>query len=951
MDQWINESINCQRVGTPPTTSVLACRLAERLYTSSSIHYGTDTVKPAMGMGREGRARCHTNGRRAVLFLGLALFLPWPPAAKGQGNAHDRIRGEDVSYQLRVTVSLSPPQIDGVVHVRFENRSSRTLEEAIFVLFPQRFATPDPGVDDFNRRFIYPYLDFDPGWIEILDVRDDGRAAVWEPIRRPPAPDGTLLRARIARLPPGKVRTLTLRFRTTVPLRFGSFGHYGRQLTLAGGWYPFLVRLDADGTWRTDEPPPPADFDVHLRVPAGLEVVVNGRHFGRGHPVISTSVSEAHHVSLIAAPEFIRDELEVDGTQLVLLRRPRRWTHRVSLEPPPDEILRATLRTTLEQRPAVLSESPQQLVVVEAPLRLNLTADGEGALIISDRMLRTHWLLRPFHELQLAQGVYAEMLRPRLIGREPNRDYVWVQEGLARELARRLIAQQYPQARTVYDWIELFNIFALVDRFESEPQVPFVSAFFERARVADPLRGEVMTANDERPPGRVILGKLRDLAGDAQADAVLDRCVEDPRPFRDCAAQVLERDLDEFFTQWLQPFPQLNYSLEQVALNRGSGARYRHTAILRREASREVFEPVTVRMRTLWGRPADVRWDGMGNEGKVSIETDAPVWQAVIDPDRRLIEERKDDNAAPIAPQVVLDSAEVEVSSTEFGLSALVVGRNRYDYRKDLAAAGFYTNRSIGFTAGGRWHGGAAIDVTRYRHNAYLFYGFQGLDGDFTEKGRRDRRTPGQLGSLGLRYDYTNVFAFDNPTGARTLRLFADWFDEGLGSDYEYVDWGVIAGATQPLGSYRTIAAGQILNGFSRPLRGSLVPNQGLYSLGGSRSIRGIGAEEDLARNILLVRAELRRDVTPELDLNLLDFLVLRQTQLRLFADAGRVHNAAGRVYDVGAFAVGVGLGFGAVYEFMGFFPSLAYVEVATRVDESDALDDVQFLFGTRQAF
>jgi hypothetical protein len=32
----------------------------------------------------------------------------------------------------------------------------------------------------------------------------------------------------------------------------------------------------------------------------------------------------------------------------------------------------------------------------------------------------------------------------------------------------------------------------------------------------------------------------------------------------------------------------------------------------------------------------------------------------------------------------------------------------------------------------------------------------------------------------------------------------------------------------------------------------------------------------------------------------------------------------------------------------MGFFPSLAYVELATRVDRPG---DVQFLFGTRQAF
>jgi len=37
------------------------------------------------------------------------------------------------------------------------------------------------------------------------------------------------------------------------------------------------------------------------------------------------------------------------------------------------------------------------------------------------------------------------------------------------------------------------------------------------------------------------------------------------------------------------------------------------------------------------------------------------------------------------------------------------------------------------------------------------------------------------------------------------------------------------------------------------------------------------------------------------------------------------------------------------VYDFMGFFPSLAYIEIATRADRDPG--DVQFLFGTRQSF
>src|SRR5215468_3206804 len=192
----------------------------------------------------------------------------------------------------------------------------------------------------------------------------------------------------------------------------------------------------------------------------------------------------------------------------------------------------------------------------------------------------------------------------------------------------------------------------------------------------------------------------------------------------------------------------------------------------------------------------------------------------------------------------------------------------RYDYHKDLAAAGFYTNRALGFTAGGRLHWGAPIDPTRFRHNLYGFYTFAGLDSGFTQKsdcppsatGPPCTRTSGHVGGIGFRYDYSNVFWTDNPSGQRRFRLYSDWYDKNLGSDFGYVDWGYTASATAPIWGQRTILAGQIFNGFSEALN-SIVPNQGLYSLGSSRSIRGIGAEEQLARNIFVLRTELRREI------------------------------------------------------------------------------------------
>lgn len=89
--------------------------------------------------------------------------------------------------------------------------------------------------------------------------------------------------------------------------------------------------------------------------------------------------------------------------------------------------------------------------------------------------------------------------------------------------------------------------------------------------------------------------------------------------------------------------------------------------------------------------------------------------------------------------------------------------------------------------------------------------------------------------------------------------------------------------------------------------------------------------------------------LSPELDLSLADVMVLRRTQLRLFVDSGHVEDRRESLYRLYDFAVGVGVA--AFYDFLGFYPAVAYI-AAQRVDRFDGVDNrPQFLFGTRQAF
>lgn len=874
-----------------------------------------------------------------------------------------------VSYTIDAALSDVAPQVRGAVEIRFRNTSTRRLGEVVLVLFANRFAAPDRGVNDFNRAYLYPGGDFVPGSLGLGEVKVEGSPVLPEILHRPHVPDGTFVRVPIDGLEPNAAITLSMKFQTVLPPRFGTFGTYDGQLTAIGGWHPHVAALSPDGSWQLGAPPEVAAFEVNLQRAAPLQAVVGGRFFEADERIESRSVGR--FVPLVAAPVLLSEWAESQGQAVRFVHRPGSNRLRISPEPPVPRIVADTLADILARRhPALPPPGDEPLLVVEAPMRLRLSAPGEGIVVVSDRTLRVHPLIRPFHEAQLAGAVYRELLRPRLARSESGSDAVWVGEALGHLLAKRYVAQARPDAYSVQDWIDLFNIFAVVDRFEAAPQIPFVEAFFDRARDVDPLRGELLTFYAARPPGWVVLDKVRGRVGERRFDALIDGCIGAAVPLRDClSGAVADLDVDALIDPWLQPYPKIDYRVEDVDLNEWDGTKYLSRVTVTRESSRSVSEPVTVRLEGRGGAFTDLQWNSPGSRAQMTARTDDEVCRAIIDPERRLIDDDRADNARPPIPQVVLDSAELEISSTEFGLSGLVVARARHDYHKDVGLAGFFTNRSLGFTIGPRVHFGELIDPARHRHNLYLFYGYQDLNGDFDDDANRRPHTDGQLASLGLRYDYTNAYGYDNPAGTQSLRIYADVFHDWLGTRVDradeqpsdpfafvepsefYVDYGAVLTLTHPLGSHSRIGALQVHNGFIDEFDDGFLPQQGLYSLGGYRSIRGIGAEEELGANIFVARAEIRQDLPFEIDHSFLDALVGRGFQVRLFADTGKVSDEKSHVYDVADFAVGVGVGFAVKYEFLGFFPSIAYLGAATRVDESDRIDDVQFLFGTRQAF
>ena len=299
--------------------------------------------------------------------------------------------------------------------------------------------------------------------------------------------------------------------------------------------------------------------------------------------------------------------------------------------------------------------------------------------------------------------------------------------------------------------------------------------------------------------------------------------------------------------------------------------------------------------------------------------------------------------------QFVLDSADVDVSSSEFGLGLVFVLRKRDDYTKDIVFVPYFSERSYGIRLGPRFHFGTRNDPSNYRNNLLIFYQLSGLDTEFRDDEEPDIRSSGGIGGFGIRYDYSNVYWFDNPTEKRSLRLFLDGYDRSLGGDYSFLRYGARVRATTKLGSPNTIAAIELLGGFEQSLSSRGIPVQEQYSLGGQKSIRGISVNQALGENLALMRLELRQDLYPVADWNLADFFAYRRPQIRLFLDSGNVDDSVRRTFNPRHWAIGGGVGVSVLYDFMGFFPGSAYLELATRLDRDQG--EVQVLFGTRQAF
>ncbi len=444
---------------------------------------------------------------------------------------------------------------------------------------------------------------------------------------------------------------VSLRVRGTLvtPRRYGTLGHAEGALMLGDPWYPLVVVGSAT----------PAEGTHRLRViwDDGTLVSAAGAHAGTFAEVTQRRVT---HAPLFVLPSAATLHEAMQGVDVTLAtRRPGRVGDApqtpegfASSDPWDTDTTSHTARAvrrsvaflrrlgfTATDEPAARAMATS-LVVVEIPERQRLAVNLPGIVAISDhafRVLPIDRVLR-FHADGIARRVFASLLLPHV----RSATNATLAPSVAADLDGALLVDLARLAdsgrrESPKDLLGFAGFHPSVDQLLYAPKIAFRAEYFHDIEEDDPDRDGVERARTTMPFGRFVLEKLRDrLGADAFARAARDH-VERGIAWRAAAERAHGASLDSFFLTW-SAHRTLAYGIVARREER-SGARTRHVVVIERRGDTWVREPVEVELVDEAGMRVRRTWDAPGARGEVMWESDAPLDDATLDPERRLQED------------------------------------------------------------------------------------------------------------------------------------------------------------------------------------------------------------------------------------------------------------------------------------------------------------------------
>lgn len=877
------------------------------------------------------------------LLLCAAVLL----AGAGAARAH-----AEGATSLDVTLDAGRRRVHGTVRIEIPNPTRAPLDRAYVWLYPNRFATRPAALDDVNFHWIYPN-EFSAGQMRVLAARQGGRpvpAAAMGAAPHAAAGEGVLwvidLPAPVA---PGERLVLELEYAAIVPERYGGFGCVAGQCTLLGGFYPMLAALDEAG-WDLAAPPQPTRFAGRMAFRSEMAAVVAGR-LQRGS-VASLAAEPASYLPVVVAPALHASERTRRGVRLV-------W---VSTRPPPpaDDAARQILPYSEEDYAAMgLGAAAQavellaeigaplpagtELVMVEAPLRLDLALAHPRMVVASDRLFRLFPArrFRKFHGRELVRALYAEAL-----GRRPPPAGVRAHEApLVAELAADYLTdlytvREYRKQEFARDVLSPVSFVPAIDQLIYAPQVAFAGAYFGAIADDDAFRDDVRRFNHDRPGGRLYYHKLQDLLDPKAFGEVMRKLVLGEAGVREAAEAVHGGSLSWFFRQWAGRYPKVNYKLAGRARERLPSGRWRHTVRVEKQrwdGAEGPVEPVEVRVVDGGGGKHLLRWDGRGARGEVAFESDSgSVDLVAVDPRYRLVEasapgspeDPRFDNRLPPRIKFIYNSfgALLNVTDQTLALAADFSFRRVHDNRHGVRLALFRSDAvPIGGSIGYSRYFGPKVIANRPAYGASVGLGVARLEflGD-----------PGTRLSISAGIGADDRRVIFEPMDARGWSVGARWsvtrFDETerQGGDLlkTVAAYGDATRIFTPIDGHTLV-----VNVEAAAVWGDIEARGQLISGGGPGGLRGYLPTEHFGRARVIAHGEWRGAWARDIDWNLGHWLWLRAAGMAVFADVGFLSSCDSPLDLISedSFYASAGFGFRVFYDDLGVAQGMTALDFA----------------------
>lgn len=639
--------------------------------------------------------RLEASSRPAALLAAITLLI------SGAARAD--------TFSVRAHVDPEAGIAEGTFRWTVVNEGDTALTFVQLFLYP-RIYRDDPALDDVLEPRVYPVA-FDPGDQELLcshaDVASD---------RVPGLPLARIdLREPLA---PGAATTVECGFRTTIPLRYGSFGHFRDVLTTSGGLTPLPVTRSSDGRWLHQAPPPPMEQDLVLDLPEGWGAVAGGTLQGfEGASFVADALPRRGRrrwlpVQVRRTP--VRQNIPLDDGHCItwvgspLRTRQKRWI-RLAVQDARETLREAGL------------PAGRGVVLVEAPMRRFLVEPSDGVILVSDRFLEVADPFWRYHDLHLARAVMAEQLADVVDAREDPLHAPTTLHGVSWELVPRYLARRWRGHVGLKQILERLRFLPAIDDLLETPVFPFADQVYDDPWVVDPIKADVTRFNRPLRSGRVLFLELEDLVGEQTLARAVDAYVaggpSDPRDFWTLLLERSGIDARPHALRWLEPPGRVNLRLDEVRRRREGKAHV--TTVL---ASRQVLVggppdiPVEVRLDPASpGKKGRItlKWQGRDEVATWEVRSAGRVGAVRIDPRGRVLEVDEQgvslarDNRLPRAVTVTGFGYVVALDLTGRGLEAYgALGfRPEHDTRHHVLAR-IYTDPETA--------GGAGLSYVRY---------------------------------------------------------------------------------------------------------------------------------------------------------------------------------------------------------------------------------------------